>query len=85
MLRPLVLPVLYHQDLVRSQVFWQRNKLGEVWSGDLHLFNFFQVRNTLRPFTGTRELLSDRFARLDLLGQMTIHTTTVLPHGRRCC
>ena len=39
-----VLVVLYHQDVVRSQVFQGGDRLGEVWGRDLHFVDFIKVR-----------------------------------------
>jgi hypothetical protein len=44
LLRSVVLPVRHHQKFVRHRVFLQKSEFQEVRSGDLHFFDFIQVR-----------------------------------------
>lgn len=67
-----MLPVLHHEDLVRSLVFRQEDELGEVRSGDLYLLDFIKVcacilraRCTYRLTDLVGFLRSDRYSRND--------------------
>jgi len=48
-----VLSMLYHQNLVRHNVFEEENRLGEVWKWDLHLVHLLEVCRVLSPIVKT--------------------------------